>query len=271
MMNYDLILFGGQSNMEGQTEVLLSADPIRGAYEYRFFGDRLKPLCNPCGEDIRFDGTEGYAYSGAVSGVWHKDNALGSTCDGNTSLLPAFCRAYMQNTDMTDTAVVAVHVAKGATDMLYWLPETDGYRILVQKSKAAIDKCGRDNIRRIAFVWLQGESDALASRKKDEYKAYLSAFEKALKHDLDIEIFGVIRVGRFTMDARDDEILAAQDEICAESPRFTMLTTRAADFCTDPAYKEMMNPFEFGHYSARGLETLGAEAGGALAAYYQRV
>lgn len=262
----DLLIFGGQSNMQGQTEALRSATPVARATEYRYLTDTQKPLCNPCGEDIRADGTAGYPYSNAVSNTWHADNILGSACDGNTTLLPAFCRAYLANSDAE--SVVAVHAAKGSTDVLYWMPGTDGYRVLSDKVRAAIANIGRENIRRIAFMWLQGESDAIESRKKDAYKSCLAALGAALADDLSVDTFGVIRVGYFTNDARDEEIIAAQDEICAEHALFAMLTTKTADFCRDPAYADMMNPFVGGHYSAKGLEELGTLAGTALAAHY---
>ncbi len=264
---YDLLIFGGQSNMQGQTEALLSAEPMQKAFEYRYLTDTLKPLCNPCGEDIRADGTEGYPYSNAVRNTWHADNVLGSACDGNTTMLPAFCRAYANTCDAEQ--VLAVHTAKGSTDILYWQPGTDGYRILCNKVRAAKARIGAEHIRRIAFMWLQGESDAIESRSRDEYRSCLAALGTALKAELCIDTFGIIRVGYFTNDARDEEIILAQDAICREHPLFAMLTTKTADFCRDPAYAEMMNPFVGGHYSAKGLEAIGALAGEALALHYQ--
>ena len=43
----DLILFCGQSNMQGQSERLTNADTVEGAYEYRLLENRIKPLANP--------------------------------------------------------------------------------------------------------------------------------------------------------------------------------------------------------------------------------
>ena len=51
----DIIIFGGQSNVEGQTEVLSECEVVEGAFEYKFIGDSLVPLKNPVGEDIRYD------------------------------------------------------------------------------------------------------------------------------------------------------------------------------------------------------------------------
>ncbi len=258
----DILIFGGQSNMEGQTEKLLHDTPVPDAVEYRYLTDTYIPLQNPCGEDIRFDGTAGYPY-GDDTPNWHADNALGSAVYGNTTLLPAFCEAYIAEAKKREcfAPVVAVHDCKGATDMTYWL--TDGYRLLVDKAEKAI--AGAGETRKRYFIWLQGESDAIVSRKCAEYKKMLSDFGHTLRERLALDGFGIIRVGRFTMDERDDEIIRAQDEICREDDFFVMLTDKAAEYCTVPMYKDMMNPYVGGHYSAAGLESLGNLAGTALA------
>lgn len=258
----DLILFGGQSNMQGQTERLAESSPVPGAMEYRYLTDSLIPLRDPCGEDIRADGTEGYPYSSAVSSTWHGDNVLGSSCDGHTTLLPEFCRAYIRHAP-EHPEVTAVHGAKGSTDMKYWLPGTDGYRILTAKAKAARAKSG--GIRNTAMVWLQGESDAIYGISSDDYAAMLSGFGHALAKDLGLNRFGIIRVGRFTRDERDLAVMEGQDRLCREDSLFVMLTRAASDFCTMPEYCEYMNPHVGGHYSAAGLQKLGSLAGEALA------
>lgn len=257
----DLILFGGQSNMQGQTERLAESSPVPGATEYRYLTDSLIPLRDPCGEDIRSDGTEGYPYTPSASS-WHADNVLGSSCDGHTTLIPEFCRAYI-SARPDHPEVTAVHAAKGSTDMKYWLPGTDGYRILTGKAKAAIAKSGM--IRNTAMVWLQGESDAIYGVSSDDYAAMLSGFGHALEKDLGLTRFGIIRVGRFTGDERDLAIMEAQDRICREDSLFVMLTRAASDFCTMPEYRGYMNPCVGGHYSAAGLQKLGSLAGEALA------
>ena len=125
---------------------------------------------------------------------------------------------------------------------------------MVQKVQAAIQKVTPE---RIFFVWLQGESDAIASVTRTDYKAALHQLCGALKADLGIDMFGIIRVGRFTNDDRDIEIISAQDEICREDDNFVMLT----DIATELNKKnEYMNPRVKGHYSAKGLELLGRVA-----------
>lgn len=258
----DLIIFGGQSNMQGQTERLIQSEPAPGEWEYRFLTGSLVPLRDPCGEDIRSDGTAGYPYSSAVASTWHADNVLGSSCDGHTTMVPSFCRAYREaRPEHPD--VTAVHAAKGSTTISRWLPGTDGYRLLTAKASAAAEKSGE--LRYRFFVWLQGESDAIYKVPAREYKAMLSDLGHALEKDLGITNFGVIRVGRFTMDEYDLAVMEAQDELCRQDPFFLMLTRAASDFCTMPEYREYMNPYVGGHFSAAGQQKLGTIAGEALA------
>lgn len=82
--------------------------------------------------------------------------------------------------------------------------------------------------------------------------------------DIGINKFCIIRVGRFTNDKRDLEIISAQDELCAENNCFLMLTDIAANLNTQ---KEYMNPFVNGHYSEKGLEKSEIEAGKSLALF----
>ena len=256
----DIIIFGGQSNMQGQSEVLTECEVVEGALEYRFLTDTLKPLCNPVGEDIRYDGSAGYRFDdGVMLGEWVADHVLASACYGHTNLVPSFVRAYIKETGKN---VIAVPAAKGSTNIESWLPSSPGYRALASKAAAAIKKASETyDIERIYIVWLQGESDAIESVSKACYKERLMTVAESLKADLGIERFGVIRVGRYNFDKRDDEIISAQDEICRESPLFLMLTDIATTLNEDAT---MMNPYVPGHYSALGLETLGTAAGTAL-------
>lgn len=257
----DIIIFGGQSNMQGQTETLSSAVPIPNAFEYKLLTDSLVPLQNPVGEDIGYDGTGGKAFSRDTDiHAWLEKHVTGSACFGNTNLVPEFCRAYTQT---TGEPVVAVHVAKGSTVIADWLCGTPGYEMLLKKSRAAIEKVG-SSPSRIFFVWLQGESDAVAGNSRADYKQKITALCRSLKADLKINRFGIIRVGRFTGDARDDEIIAAQDEICEESADFIKLTDITTELCERAEY---MNPEYHGHYNARGLETIGRVAGTALGSF----
>lgn len=263
MKKIDVIIFGGQSNMQGQAEVLSEAQVVPCAYEYRWLEDELVPLKNPVGENIRYDGLAGKPVTEQTSlSEWLHTHAMGSACYGHTSLIPAFCRAYLAE---TETAVVAVPVAKGSTEIKDWLPNTVGYGMMVEKSAAAIRKAKEEyDVDKIFFVWLQGESDAVFSNSQGYYREMLTLLGDALRTDLDIHRFGVIRVGRFTNDGRDEEIISAQDAVCAENPLFLMLTRMATELNQEP---DCMNPFVGGHFSAKGLERLGGAAGRSLGQY----
>lgn len=263
----DIIIFGGQSNMEGQTEVLSECEVVEGAFEYKLIGDSLVPLRNPVGEDIRYDGLAGETFmQNTDAGKWLADHVLGGACYGHTNMVPSFCRAYMKE---RETVVVAVHAAKGSTVIKNWLPDSDGYRALVTKASAAIKRAEKEyEIGHIYFVWLHGESDAIFANSKENYKKSLRVLMDGLSSELGVERFGIIRVGAFTNDERDFEIIYAQEEICEEDGRFLMLCRKALEFNKMP---EMMNPYVDGHFSAHGLEELGRIAGGVLGGFSRGV
>jgi len=248
----DVIIFSGQSNMQGQCECLSENDTVKGAYEYKFLTDELLPLKNPVGENITYSTEKGYEVTPSTNAsLWLKQHALGAACYGNTNLVPSFCRTYTEN---TERQVLAVHAAKGSTRISDWMPDSPIYQVLIQKARGAIEKVKPE---RVFFVWLQGESDAIAGMTKDDYKAALHRLCAALKAELEIDLFGIIRVGRFTNDDRDLKIISAQDEICREDGDFAMLTDIATELNEQNEY---MNPFVKGHYSAKGLEMLGRAA-----------
>lgn len=259
----DIIIFGGQSNMQGQTECLSDMTPVQNAFEYKWLDDKLAELKNPIGENIRYDKTPGEFFVQGMNGkTWRDMHVLGAACYGHTNMVPKFCEAYLKGRQ-EETQVVAVHAAKGSTKIEEWLPGTEGYRFLTGKAQGAITYVQNAGIEigHIYFVWLQGESDAIAGHSKALYKARMLCLKNALKRDLGIEKFGVIRVGRFTNDDRDLEIINAQSEICKEDEDFLMLTEIATELNKQPLY---MNPNVKGHYSALGLETLGSAAGAYL-------
>ena len=243
--------------MQGQSETLSEHDIVKDAYEYKWLTDELVPLQNPVGENITYSMNQGYEVTPETrTPLWLKEHVLGAACYGNTNLVPSFCRIY---TEITKRQVLAVHAAKGSTRIFEWLLGTPIYDVLIRKARGAIQKV---NPERIFFVWLQGESDAVASVMKNDYKAALHILCDALKADLGIDLFGIIRVGRFTNDDRDLEIISAQDEICREDEDFVMLT----DIATELNQKdEYMNPNIKGHYNAKGLELLGNAAAKTLA------
>lgn len=256
----DILIFSGQSNMQGQSEVLTDAVPVIGAYEYKWLSDQLVPLCNPVGENITYDKTAGEAVTKETNvHAWLEEHVTGAACYGNTNLVPKFCENYRK---AAGGEILAVHIAKGSTEIKEWLPGTLGYEMIVEKAAAAVRKAKENHrVDHIYFVWLQGESDAIAGNDKGYYKEKIQLLNHSLKKALGIENFAIIRVGRFTNDDRDMEIIHAQDEVCRENQDFMMLTEIATELNVQAEY---MNPFVAGHYSAKGLEKLGEVAGAVL-------
>jgi len=262
MKKADIIIFGGQSNMQGQTECLSESEVVENAFEYKWMADLLTPLKNPVGETVTVNKTPGFGpYLNMPAHPWLENHVLGAACYGYTNMVPSFCRAYIKEKNRT---VIAVHAAKGSTKISYWLPGTIGFECIKEKALAAIEKAKEEfEIGNIFFAWLQGESDACASVKKDEYKEMLLSLWEGLK-EIGVQKFGIVRVGRFAGDERDDEIINAQEEICEEQNDFIMLTRETERISLLPEY---MNPDVAGHYSAKGQEHLGTLAGKNLGAY----
>ena len=123
-------------------------------------------------------------------------------------------------------------------------------------------------------MWLQGESDMPAKTDAETYMRQVTTIKNALKKDLGLARFGIIRVGRFSSLAprsdvpledrvrADEAIMAAQDALCERDGDFLMLTRLADDLITGDG--EYVNPNATGHFSALGLETLGQAASRAL-------
>lgn len=254
----DIIIFSGQSNMEGQTERLIDGSVVAGAYEYKFASDSLVPLHDPFGENLKYDGTQGEAYEDSMGMTWHEKHVFGASAYGNTSMIPEFCRVY---TKETGREVIAVGAAKGAAEIDYFMPRNPGYEMLVNKTKAAVNKA-RDFCGNIYLIWLQGESDAIAGKETETYVKQIKELAHTLVSDIGLSRFGVIRVGKFTNDERDDKIIEAQNIVCKEDDLFLMLSDEAAEMNNIPVY---MNPEVDGHFSALGLTKLGKDAAITLA------
>ncbi len=251
---YDILIFGGQSNMQGHTECLPEPnDPVGGALEYRYLTDELVPLCHPVGEDI----------SGDL--VWRAGK-------GHGSLVPACCRAYVE---LTGREVIAIHAAKGNSMVSEWQKGTDRYDCALRKYLGCFEKVKKvGEIGRVYYLWLQGESDAIDHTSEAVYKERLTAYKNGLKEDVGIDRFGIIEVGYFSPAATwvdwsaeegfacDEEIIKAQENLPGEDPDFVLLTRVCKDLSLRPKY---INPDAPGHYNNLAMEIIGTEAGKALA------
>lgn len=251
----DVLIFGGQSNMQGQTEGLPECnEPVENGWEYRFEADALVPLAHPVGERLG-------------------DGLLLGASDGHGSLVPDFCRAY---TRMSGRKVVAIHAARGNTTIAQWRKGTDRYACALQKLRAGIEKAKTlGTVDRIYYIWLQGESDAIERTTKDTYMQLLTDYKNDLKEDVGIHKFGMIEVGYFCATvgwltdrtkedskACDEAVMQAQEALAEADPDFVLLTDICKTRSLDPQY---INPFADGHYNNAAMTVIGTEAGKALA------
>lgn len=243
----DLIIFGGQSNMQGATESLpVPNNPVEGAWEYRLSIDDLISLKHPVGENVR-------------SEQW-----LAASCEGGGSILPAFCRTYVET---CGRKVVAVHAAKGSTTIAEWLYGTQHYFYMRKKALACIEKLkNMGELARVFYVWLQGESDAVIHTTEQEYFERLVSFKNRIKLDLGIEKFGIIKVGYFSIDGEkyDEAIMRAQERAVKQDSDFVMLSRVCPLLSKDIEY---MNTNCLGHYNNKAMEIIGAESGKILASF----
>ena len=246
----DIIIFGGQSNMQGQTEGLPTENaPVQGALEYRYLTDECIPLQHPVGEDVKFE-------------KW-----LAAAADGGGSLLPDFCRVYRQ---VTGREVLAVHAAKGSTTLAEWLHGTQHHYWAQKKCLAALKKAETlGGVGHIYYVWLQGESDALIQTSETDYFQKLIAYKNELKSELGIEKFGIIKVGYFARSASwvdgseaektawDEAIMSAQERAVQADGDFVMLTRICTEFSRQP---ERINPKAVGHYNNAAIKEIAENA-----------
>lgn len=251
----DILIFGGQSNMQGQTESLPEPnEPVENALEYRFEADALIPVAHPVGENL-------------------EDGLLLGASSGHGSLIPDFCRAY---TKATGRQVVAIHAARGNTKLAEWLKGTERYACALRKIRAGIEKAKTaGTVDRISYIWLQGESDAIERTSEEDYKKMLTAYKNDLKADAGIQRFAMIRVGYFCATVRwltdrtkedgkacDEAIMQAQQALAETDADFVLLTDICGKLSLDPRY---INPFADGHYNNAAMTVIGTEAGNALA------
>lgn len=265
----DVIIFGGQSNMQGQTEARPADRPVKDAYEYLTIPDSLEPLSHPVGESVGYD--EAHFAHVLLAQAYKKR--------GN--LVPDFCRAYLRTRRRlepdADHRVVAIHTALGSTIAADWQKGLARYDALVDKARRGIARAGTlGEVGRIDFVWLQGESDALRHTTTGEYLRLLVALKDALKEDLGIGVFGIIRVGYFACTAAwrrsepyearradDEAVIKAQELAVRRDADFVMLTRITGAMSLDQRW---INPEACGHFNNAAMKRIGNSAGARLAA-----
>lgn len=252
----DILIFSGQSNMQGSTGEKCTEPQVDGAFEYKYLTNELTPLRNPVGEDVN-------------------DDVLARSALGNGSLVPFFCKEYIR---LTKKQVTAIHVAKGNTTLDSWLNGTERFDLATKKILCGIEKV-RENfpVEKIYFIWLQGESDAIKRTGTAAYEKMLVEFKNALKERISFDKFAIIRQGYFSEFADwvdgsaeekrkdDEEIMNAFELAAEEDDDFLVLTRICAELSRQ---QKWLNPKEFGpHYNNAAMKIIGTDAGKNLAEY----
>ena len=191
---------------------------------------------------------------------------------GKGSLGPYCCHAYVEN---TGREIVAIQVARGGTMISEWLKGTARYDATINKIRAGIEKAKeRGEIGKIYYLWLQGESDAIAQTAEDVYMQRLTAFKNDMKKEFGIDKFGIIKVGYYCLPVSgitwddeeakkwDEPPMRAQERLVASDEDFVMLTRVCMQLSLDKNY---INPHAEGHYNNAAMQLIGGAAGEALA------
>ena len=131
-MDKDLIIFSGQSNMQGEIDRAPEINEIvENAYEYRYGEKKCIPLKHPAGETIDVDGKIFNSDGMEISEMLAK-SALLKPVNSFGNMVPFFAKEYIE---CTGREVVSVHAAKGSTVIDDWLPGGKSYNMLIKKSK----------------------------------------------------------------------------------------------------------------------------------------
>ncbi len=254
----DVLIFMGQSNMQGSTGERCLEVPENGSYEYRYLTDEVIPLVSPVGENIGGDS---------------KEEILAASAFGNGSMVPYFVNTYVR---LRRRSSVAIHVAKGNTSISEWGADTERFAKAVAKIKAGISKASAiECIDKIYIIWLQGESDALLFTPQKTYKEKLINIKNALKSEIGFDKFCIIKTGYFAAYAdwisgtfeekmkSDLTIMDAQVNVTEIDSDFVMLTDVTVELSQKSKY---LNHKEYGpHYNNAGMKIIGEVAATKLA------
>ena len=148
----DVIIFGGQSNMQGGSYVLpKNNEPVFGAVEYKWNEKCVEPLCHPVGEDF--------------------STYILAAAKGGGSLIPDFCKIYIKE---SGREIFAIPAACGNTTVGQWLYGTQRYHYAKQKIRDGISYARSmgtvDHITRISLIDEYQNFDALGHFNNKGYE-----------------------------------------------------------------------------------------------------
>jgi Carbohydrate esterase, sialic acid-specific acetylesterase len=242
----DLVLFIGQSNMSGRGSSEKSIKVPQGvAYEYKSETDEIIHLKDPVGESEP---------NKAESG----------------SLIPSLLLSLYGNLE-EKRSTIAIVSAKGGSSVSDWQRGEYLYNLAVNKLNEAITHINSRpdlKIGKVYYVWLQGERDAILSTTKEEYINKYKQLHSDLLNDINANEGFMIRTG---YDYRDDsdtkmneKIISAQNSLTNKISDLIMISKLASTFTVENGLVS-----EDGvHYTQKGLNILGKDAGENLAEYF---
>lgn len=246
----DLLLFAGQSNMAGHGNAVEAPNVVQG-YEFKAISDptTLYSITEPFGI---FENVEG-----GINDT--RENMTVFRKSG--SMVSAFANAYLEKTGVP---IVAVSCSEGATVLDEWLPGQVRYEDMLNRYKSAYRYLVENEdytVRKIYFVWCQGESDGDAGTSCEEYEKKMEVlYDDLLKSGIDAML--VVRIGNFAADStKYDEIIKAQTEFCHKNDKAVLISTRFAEMAETGL---MIDDY---HYQQEGYNLVGEEAG-TNAGYY---
>lgn len=239
MMEADILLFMGQSNMAGRGDHKQAPEVLPGAaFEYRAVTapDRLTPLAEPFGVNENREG-----------GVWEPGKKTGS-------MAAAFVNACFRK---TGRPVIAVSCSKGGSSILEWQPDTPYFKDAAERFLACLSfvESQKIAVHSIGMVWCQGCSDADSGMAKEEYKEKTLTLFQAFQA-LGVERIFLIQIGNHReLPDLYVHVQEAQEEL-AESVETIFMVSRS--FCTFRDRGLMKDSY---HYKQEAYNLVGEEAG----------
>ena len=239
MMEADILLFMGQSNMAGRGDDQLAPKVLPGAaWEYRAVTepDRLVPLVEPFGVNENREG-----------GVWEPGMKTGS-------MAAAFVNACYRK---TGRPVIAVSCSKGGSSIREWQPDTPYFKDAAARFSACLSfvESQKIAVHSIGMVWCQGCTDAYNGMTKEEYKEKTLTLFQAFQA-LGVENIFLIQIGNHReqpdlyvpMQEAQEELAASVDTIFMTSRSFRTFRDRGL----------MKDSY---HYKQEAYNLVGDEAG----------
>ncbi len=247
----DLFLFMGQSNMAGRgisSEQFPEPAPLclpNAGYEFRAVSDpaKLYPISEPFG-----------LYENRPGGIYEPNAKSGS-------LVTSFVNSYYKKTHIP---IIAVSASRGGSLISQWLPGTPFLQDAIRRLQDAVSflKLDAFTIRHKFMVWCQGEADG---KNRTDPSVYKESFLKltAAMSEAGIEHCFLIRIGHYNPAAAEPgaplqdytPILTAQDQLCAEEPFVTMVSTKFAEMLERGLMKDTY------HYYQQAYNEVGDDAG----------